>query len=63
MLKAAIKKGAGEDQVRHRIVPPEVVSKWSQTLDNLKEEVSAVLQDEKQEKQVGGFGALLQSFS
>lgn len=55
MLKAAIKHGASEDQVRHRIVPPEAVSKWSQTLESLKDEVSAVLRDEKQEKQVGGF--------
>jgi ATP-dependent RNA helicase DDX27 len=54
MLKAAIKKGAGEDRVRHRIVPSEVVSKWAGTLDSLKEEVSAVLRDEKQEKEVGG---------
>lgn len=51
MLKAAIKHGASEDQVRHRIVPPEAVSKWSQTLESLKDEVSAVLRDEKQEKQ------------
>lgn len=52
MLKAAIKHGAGEDQVRHRIVPPEVVSKWSEKLDNLKGEISAVLAEEKEERQV-----------
>ncbi|RDB28494.1 ATP-dependent RNA helicase DRS1 [Hypsizygus marmoreus] len=50
MLKAAIKHGSGEDQVRHRIVPPEVVSKWAEKLDDLKDEVSAVLCDEKEEK-------------
>jgi hypothetical protein len=62
MLKSAIKHGAGEDQVRHRIVPPEVVSKWSQRLESLKDEVSAVLRDEKQEKQVSEFHALMYSF-
>lgn len=61
MLKAAIKHGASEDQVRHRIVPPDIVYKWSKTLESLKDEVLAVLRDEKQEKQVGMFHALLYS--
>jgi hypothetical protein len=52
MLKAAIKHGAGEDQVRHRIVPPEAVSKWLAKLDCMKEEVREILQDEKEEKDV-----------
>lgn len=52
MLKAAIKHSSGEDQVRHRQVPPEVVSKWSQKLDSLKQEISDILQEEKEEKQV-----------
>ena len=53
MLKAAIKHSSGgEDQIRHRQVPPEVVSKWSQKLDSLKQEISEVLQEEKEEKQV-----------
>ncbi|RDX55875.1 DEAD-domain-containing protein [Lentinus brumalis] len=50
MLKAAIKHSSGEDQVRHRQVPPEVVSKWSQKLDSLKQEISDILQEEKEEK-------------
>ncbi|KAI0735181.1 DEAD-domain-containing protein [Earliella scabrosa] len=50
MLKAAIKHSSGEDQVRHRQVPPEVVSKWSQKLDSLKQEISEILQEEKEEK-------------
>jgi len=62
MLKAAIKHGAGEHQVRHRIIPPDVVSKWFQTLESLKGEVSAVLQDEKQEKQVGKVSFMHYSF-
>ncbi|KAL0951162.1 hypothetical protein HGRIS_007894 [Hohenbuehelia grisea] len=51
MLKAAIKHSAGEDQVRHRIVPAEIVSKWVSKLDSLKSEVSEVMQEEKEEKQ------------
>lgn len=52
MLKAAIKHSAGEDQVRHRHVPPEVVAKWAQKLEDLKEEIAGVLHEEKEEKQV-----------
>lgn len=53
MLKAAIKHASGEDQVRHRHVPPESVAKWSQKLNDLKDEIAGVLQEEKEEKQVG----------
>lgn len=52
MLKAAIKHASGEDHVRHRQIPAEAVSKWSERLDELKDEISGVLQDEKEEKQV-----------
>jgi len=52
MLKAAIKHGAGEDKVRHRIVPPEAAAKWVEKLDEIKEEISEVLQEEKEEKHV-----------
>lgn len=52
MLKTAIKHGAGEDQVRHRIVPTEIVSKWVEKLAELKDEISAILHDEKEEKHV-----------
>ncbi|KAF8078602.1 DEAD-domain-containing protein [Lyophyllum atratum] len=51
MLKAAIRHGAGEDQVRHRIIPVEIVSKWGEKLEELKDDISAVLHDEKEEKQ------------
>jgi len=51
-LKAAIKHSAGEDQVRHRIVPPEAVSKWAKILEAIKEEVAAILEEEKEEKHV-----------
>jgi len=52
MLKAAIKHAGAEDQVRHRTVPPNAVSKWVKALQNLKSEIAAVLQDEKEEKEV-----------
>lgn len=52
MLKAAIKHASAEDQVRHRQIPPEAVQKWSQKLEELKDEIAAILQEEKEEKQV-----------
>ena len=52
MLKAAIKHSSGEDQVRHRHVPPEAVAKWAQRLAELKDEIAGVLAEEKEEKQV-----------
>jgi len=51
MLKAAIKHGAEADQVRHRIVPPEAVAKWVEKLDDMKDEISEILKEEKEEKQ------------
>ncbi|KAJ7181679.1 DEAD-domain-containing protein [Mycena crocata] len=51
MLKTAIKHGAESDQVRHRIVPPEAVAKWVEKLEDLKEEISEILKEEKEEKQ------------
>ncbi|TFY69741.1 hypothetical protein EVJ58_g218 [Rhodofomes roseus] len=52
MLKAAIKHAAAEDSVRHRQVPAEAVSKWATRLDALKKEISEILQEEKEEKQL-----------
>lgn len=54
MLKAAIKRASAEDKVRHRQVPAEAVAKWAQKLEDLKDEISEVLREEKEEKQVGG---------
>jgi ATP-dependent RNA helicase DDX27 len=53
VLKAAIKRAAGEDQVRHRTIAPEIVAKWSKKLESLKDEIAGVMQEEKEEKQVG----------
>lgn len=55
MLKAAIKHGAGGDKVRHRVVPSEAVSKWSDKLNEMKEEIAEIMQEEKEEKHVSLF--------
>jgi hypothetical protein len=52
MLKAAIKHGANADQIRHRILPAEAVAQWAERLENIRHEVSAVLNEEKEERQV-----------
>jgi len=52
ILKAAIKRAAGEDQVRHRTIAAEIVAKWSKKLESLKDDVAEVLREEKEEKQV-----------
>ncbi|KAI9454005.1 DEAD-domain-containing protein [Russula earlei] len=52
VLKAAIKRAAGEDQVRHRTIPSEIVAKWSKKLESLKDEIAEVLREEKEEKQL-----------
>ncbi|KAG8754348.1 nucleolar DEAD-box protein required for synthesis of 60S ribosomal subunit [Serendipita sp. 396] len=50
MLKAAIKHGADEDKVRHRIVPPDAVEKWSTQLESLQDNVKHILEEEKESK-------------
>lgn len=52
MLKAAIKHASGEDMVRHRQIPADTVAKWAQKLDGLKTEISAVMDEEREEKEV-----------
>jgi hypothetical protein len=59
MLKAAIKHGSGEDKVRHRVVPPEAVSKWAEKLNSMKDEISEILQEEKEEKHVSCWDLVL----
>ena len=50
MLKAAIKHGAGEDKIRHRVVSAETVSHWAKVVAEMHSEVEAVLAEEKEEK-------------
>jgi ATP-dependent RNA helicase DDX27 len=52
MLKAVIKHSSDQDNVRHRVLPADLVSQWATELDSLKDEVSEIMQEEKQEKQV-----------
>jgi len=54
VLKAAIKHSAGEDQVRHRVVPPDTVAKFTEKLESLKGEIAEIMKEEKEEKQVRG---------
>ncbi|KAF7306942.1 DEAD-domain-containing protein [Mycena indigotica] len=52
MLKAAIKHGSETDQVRHRILPADAVARWTERLDELKDEIAEILGEEKEEKQL-----------
>jgi ATP-dependent RNA helicase DDX27 len=52
MLRAAIKHAAAEDQVRHRVLPTEALQRWADKLVDLKNEISDVLREEKEEKQI-----------
>ena len=61
MLKAAIKHSANaqkddpdkvDESVRHRVVPADALSKWSSAMGELKDEITRVLQEEKEEKAV-----------
>ena len=52
MLKVTIKHSAGEDRVRHRVVPPDMVARFAEKLESLKSEIAEVMKEEKEEKQV-----------
>ncbi|KAJ8522525.1 hypothetical protein ONZ45_g897 [Pleurotus djamor] len=52
MLKAAIKHSAGADQIRHRIVPPEIIAHWADKLEAMKKEVAEIMHEEQEEKQL-----------
>ena len=52
MLKAAIKHASNVDKVRHRTLPPEQVAQWAAKLGKLKDEVAAILKEEKEEKAI-----------
>lgn len=51
MLKTVIKHSVG-DNIRHRIIPTDVLTRWVKKMVNLKPEVASILQEEKEEKQV-----------
>jgi hypothetical protein len=52
MLKAAIKHSTDADKVRHRTLPSEQVALWAAKLDEIKDEITAVMKEEKEEKAV-----------
>ena len=56
ILKAAIKHANGEDKIRHRVIGPEIVQKWIEKLEELKNDVREILQEEKEEKEVSNEG-------
>ena len=49
MLKAAIKHASDVDKVQHRTLPSEQVARWATKLEELNNEVAAILEDEKEE--------------
>lgn len=52
MLKAAIKHSTDADKVRHRTIPSDEVAVWTSRLDGIKDEITAVMKEEKEEKAV-----------
>ncbi|KAH6917362.1 ATP-dependent RNA helicase drs1 [Coprinopsis sp. MPI-PUGE-AT-0042] len=52
LLKAAIKRAAGEDQVRQRVLDAAVVQKFADKLEGFKSEIGEVMKEEKEEKQI-----------
>ena len=58
MLKAAIKRSSGEDQVRHRIIPAETIQTYVEKLAGLNGEIAEILKEEKEEKHVCFFSCL-----
>ncbi|BEJ17488.1 hypothetical protein CspHIS471_0608890 [Cutaneotrichosporon sp. HIS471] len=49
MLKAVIKQSR-EDQIRHRIIPGDAIAEQAARLDELRDDVTEVLKEEKEEK-------------
>ena len=52
MLKVAIKHASDVDMVRHPTPPPQQVTRWATKLEELNDEVAAILKDEKEEKAI-----------
>lgn len=51
MLKLAIRQSSSES-IRHRIIPNEAISALSSKLEELKDDIKEILEEEKQEKQI-----------
>ncbi|KAF8560373.1 DEAD-domain-containing protein, partial [Imleria badia] len=52
ILKAVVKHSDGGDNIRHRIIPTDVLTRWVKKVENLKLEIASILQEEKEEKQM-----------
>ena len=63
ILKAVVKHSDGEDNIRHRIIPADVLTRWAKKVENLKPEIVSILQEEKEEKQVCQLFTVLSSTS
>lgn len=50
ILKAAIKHASDADKVRHRTIPADQLALWSRRLVQIKDEITEVLKEEKEEK-------------
>lgn len=59
LLKGVIKHSSGEDKIRHRIIPPEVVQTWLEKVESLNGEISDILVEETEERQVCSLRQLL----
>ena len=51
-LRGVIKHSSGEDRIRNRIIPPEVVQTWLEKVESLNGEIADILIEEKEERQV-----------
>lgn len=51
MLKSVIKHSS-EDNIRQRIIPTDVFTRWAKKTAHLKPEIASILEEEKEEKQV-----------
>jgi ATP-dependent RNA helicase DDX27 len=51
LLKAAIKQSEA-DQIRHRIIPTEAVADMAAKMEEMKDDIQAILKEEKEEKMV-----------
>ena len=52
MLKVAIKHASDVDMVRHPTLSPQQVTRWATKLEELNDEVAAILKDDKEEKAI-----------
>ncbi|PPR05356.1 hypothetical protein CVT24_007970 [Panaeolus cyanescens] len=52
MLKSALKHSTAEDQIRHRTIPTEVLQQWVEKVAGYSSEITEIMKEEKEEKQL-----------